>query len=193
MGEATADAGSDSEQGAGERLPSELVGGQPMRGGRDVEVTEVGSGERDVDLHRYGDYMSRPVAIVTGGSRGIGRATVERLLRDGTRVAFCGREERPGRQVLGELGNPPDAIFIPCEVARGNAPGARHRRPHLPCIITVTTGRPPSHGRVPKRTRTNGASSWSSRSSRPRLATGPPIWRALSSSPRRRSRPRRTR
>ena len=50
MGEATADAGSDSEQGAGERLPSELVGGQPMRGGRDVEVTEVGSGERDVDL-----------------------------------------------------------------------------------------------------------------------------------------------
>ena len=33
--------------------------------------------------------MSQPVAIVTGGSRGIGYATVARLLADGARVAFC--------------------------------------------------------------------------------------------------------
>lgn len=33
----------------------------------------------------------RPVAIVTGGSRGIGRAVVARLARDGFDVAFCYR------------------------------------------------------------------------------------------------------
>nr|WP_107121952.1 3-oxoacyl-ACP reductase FabG [Streptomyces sp. DSM 15324] len=35
--------------------------------------------------------QSRPVALVTGGSRGIGRAVVLRLVRDGFDVAFCHR------------------------------------------------------------------------------------------------------
>lgn len=39
--------------------------------------------------------MSRHTAIVTGGSRGIGRAIVERLHRDGAQVVTCGRGERP--------------------------------------------------------------------------------------------------
>jgi len=62
--------------------------------------------------------MSRPTAIVTGGTRGIGRATVERLLHDGARVCFCGRDAEAGRVLEAELEAPGDALFVKCDVAR---------------------------------------------------------------------------
>jgi NAD(P)-dependent dehydrogenase (short-subunit alcohol dehydrogenase family) len=62
--------------------------------------------------------MSLSVAIVTGGSRGIGLATVERLLTGGARVAFCGRDAEAGRAALAQLGDPAEAIFVPCDVSR---------------------------------------------------------------------------
>lgn len=46
--------------------------------------------------------MSRPTAIVTGGGRGIGRATVERMLRDGWRVAATARDPEAARAALGD-------------------------------------------------------------------------------------------
>ncbi|MDR1380527.1 MAG: SDR family oxidoreductase [Tannerella sp.] len=39
-------------------------------------------------------------AIVTGGSRGIGKAVVARLLEEGVNVLFCGRNERTGQEAL---------------------------------------------------------------------------------------------
>jgi NAD(P)-dependent dehydrogenase (short-subunit alcohol dehydrogenase family) len=42
------------------------------------------------------------VAVVTGGTSGIGRATVDRLLSEGANVAFCARDEARVRAVVEE-------------------------------------------------------------------------------------------
>ena len=63
-------------------------------------------------------------AIVTGGSRGIGRAIVNRLLADGARVLTCGRGARPAdldpaaQWVQGDVALPQDAERIVAEAER---------------------------------------------------------------------------
>ena len=47
--------------------------------------------------------LSGKIAIVTGGTRGIGRAIAERLLREGAAVAICGRSEESVARAAAEM------------------------------------------------------------------------------------------
>jgi NAD(P)-dependent dehydrogenase (short-subunit alcohol dehydrogenase family) len=55
------------------------------------------------------------VAIVTGGSRGLGYALVEELLRRGARVATCARGEEQLERARRRLGG--SVLAIPCDVS----------------------------------------------------------------------------
>jgi NAD(P)-dependent dehydrogenase (short-subunit alcohol dehydrogenase family) len=54
--------------------------------------------------------MTPRTALVTGGSRGIGRAVVDRLRTDGARVATCGRGRRPDHL-------PVDVLWVRADVS----------------------------------------------------------------------------
>src|SRR5271163_240683 len=57
------------------------------------------------------------VAIVTGASRGIGRAIAETYVREGAKVVICGRKADTLEQVAREIG--PAILPIVCHVGRG--------------------------------------------------------------------------
>ncbi|WP_019548307.1 3-oxoacyl-ACP reductase FabG [Streptomyces sulphureus] len=67
----------------------------------------------------------RPVALVTGGSRGIGRAVVEQLARDGYDIAFCGHAPSPAAEETARRVEKSGAACLhqPCDVADAAAVG----------------------------------------------------------------------
>ena len=57
-------------------------------------------------------------AVVTGATRGIGRAIAEALLREGVRVAICGRRQDAVEQTLGEMKGLGPVEGRACDVGR---------------------------------------------------------------------------
>ncbi|MEM8784879.1 MAG: SDR family oxidoreductase [Pseudomonadota bacterium] len=59
-----------------------------------------------------------PVAIVTGGARGIGLSCARRFLQDGWRVVTCDEDDKAGANALDELGPDKHPVkFVHCDVA----------------------------------------------------------------------------
>jgi len=60
--------------------------------------------------------MKNVVGLVTGGASGLGRATVERFVREGARVTLCDLPNSRGEEVANSLGG--NCVFAPVDVTK---------------------------------------------------------------------------
>ncbi len=58
------------------------------------------------------------VALVTGGTRGIGRGIAEVFLKEGAKVVICGRSEEKGKEAVAEMKGGRRLAFMKCDVKK---------------------------------------------------------------------------
>ena len=61
--------------------------------------------------------MPDPVFLITGASRGIGAATARAAATAGSRVVLAARRPGPLAELAAELGGPPRAVPVSCDIA----------------------------------------------------------------------------
>jgi len=62
--------------------------------------------------------LEKRVAVITGGSRGIGRGIAEAFAIQGAAVVISGKSKEKGEQALDEMGAGDRAMFVPTDVRR---------------------------------------------------------------------------
>lgn len=92
--------------------------------------------------------LQERVYVVTGATRGLGRATVEALLADGARVVLSGRESAGVDRAVAELGAPGAVVGVVADNADPATPGrliaaAKERWARLDGAL-ISVGGPPS-------------------------------------------------